>query len=240
VALVAVGCTVSLKIPDQAVIRCDRSADCPKKQVCHDVRHECVPRGELDLDPPAVFGDATVTPDIGEVGTRFFVTFSVDDTLGKMPEVSFNLAGEVRLLDPPTTTPTSAEYVYTYTAIGDELEGANPLRVTLEDTGGNVTSAALGVALVFEFTSPDVIAPASVRLLPDPTDNPLREVDMATFGTLTPLGFPPRIPGCATTSSSSTSAAAERAHTSSPLPASERPTQRHSRLACRLLHDRSL
>lgn len=181
----AAQCTVETDVPAGALIECDSKADCPGSMVCNTVAKRCVPSEALDTEPPFVDGAATVDPPIGTVGTSFTVSFRVNEALDRIPEVGFLRDGRMVLLQPIGTPALDGRsFSFAYTAEAADPEGANALSVVLQDTGFNVTRAALGVNLVFDFTAPDVVSgSATPILLLDPAANPLPQVTEATYGT---------------------------------------------------------
>jgi hypothetical protein len=161
VALAAAGCfdpSVPVDRGARPQIACDDDADCPSAWLCSATLQRCIPAADIDGQPPALAGAATLTPAAGGAGQLFSLSFAVDEPLGADPDVDVD-TGDGRApwtLDEDATDRGANRYGYRYRATGNEAPGARPVTVALVDVDGSrVVDVSVG-SVRFDFTAPRV------------------------------------------------------------------------------------
>ncbi len=157
--LVAPGCTADLGLPAGARVACAPDRPCPEGFVCNPAGR-CEPTDALDRTPPGLAGPAVVTPESGTIGTRLEVAFEVTEPLAWPPEVTVDLGTRRGPLE--VEAGEGDRWVASWTASGAEPEGRQEVSILLVDASGN-EARDTSAALVFDFTSPQLLAPVLDR-----------------------------------------------------------------------------
>ena len=184
--LLLAACSPDLAINADVIIVCN-DGRCPAGFTCNPTSKRCVEQGRDDVTAPQLTL-ASITPAIARLGAPVSIIVTVDEPVQDTPELSFSREGLSVFL---TATAVEAQrFEYRYTPDQDDVDGERPLSFRVSDRIGNVAEGRLGGSLVFDFTSPTVLADsASLRLEPALATNPLRVVDAAAPGTAVKLSF---------------------------------------------------
>ncbi len=169
--LALAACRVDVEPPKNVLIRCDDNDECPTGSSCRTGVGRCVEDG-AETQAPRLVGAALIEPGLLPAGETAIVSFTVDEALEEPPVV------ELGTTPPRALTLDSADgrdFVFAYTAVGDEPETSLAVTARLLDTLGNeAVDVALG-SLSFDFTPPgllgfELLGPAGVVLGPPPGD----------------------------------------------------------------------
>ncbi|HMA18513.1 MAG TPA: hypothetical protein VKS03_08750, partial [Thermoanaerobaculia bacterium] len=186
-AVLAVGCSSSVPIPDGAQLTCATASDCPSGYLCHN--GTCATAGAIDTTPPDLVS-VTVSPaapwdstaGFGKAGTTFAIDLVATEPLLEPPKVTIGTVPQVTV----SCARTGGDgYRCTYQASGTEnggYGGVVKFDVWLEDLARNETTRNRAGALDLDFEAPKV-ASANVSYYPDPS-NPLPSVKRAAAGTV--------------------------------------------------------
>jgi hypothetical protein len=173
VVLLLSACSVDLSVPATALVQCATSADCPSSTICKQSLGMCVNSVGDDGRAPAVTNVA-LTPSIVTIGGTLTLTITVDEVLGRAPEVTLGSAGHFQVA---ASEPSTMTYTLTYEIRGTELPGDEPVNVDVVDVFGNEAQTVAATATL-DFVAPRLTS--SLWVLP-PSQRAVKPGDTATL-----------------------------------------------------------
>ena len=139
-ALIWPACSFDDQVPETVVISCSAQEDCPPDFICRQDVGRCVQLENNDVEPPAILGEGTLSPDHpGKLGSVFTLSFQASEPLpdldeegGDNPKVAMKTAGSPPLLwkleseEASDDSKQGAHYTFTYTADEEEVAKLTP------------------------------------------------------------------------------------------------------------------
>ncbi|MBI5528750.1 MAG: hypothetical protein HY897_20665, partial [Deltaproteobacteria bacterium] len=150
-------CTSDLALPAEAQIACGAATDCPTGWTCNANLGRCVRSDVLDSSAPALVGEAAITPPILKRGATATLKFETSEALADFPVVTVKIRGQDRTLTADEKASRGREFIFKYTAVGDEPQDTDcQINIVLTDQSGNRSGNISGRNLRFDFAVPSI------------------------------------------------------------------------------------
>lgn len=162
-ALLLAGC-VDLSVPDDVLIRCTSTDECPGNMVCRPGPSVCVDPDADEIPFPTVSA-VFIQPPVARPGTRVRLSFRVNGDAAAPPtalatsnEVGANESGQLLFTREPDE---NGAFVFTLDLPEDAAEGLHSVIIGLTDAYGVEDDVNVGTLSV-DGTPPSLLAPATV------------------------------------------------------------------------------